>query len=111
MHFRSGGLRLIDEIFERAGVAVQHRRNNGVNAPVNDLIIRKANVRLVRVNVHVHDFGRNVKKQNVKRILPLHEIACVRVGDRRAYRLIDDVTPVDEQALPRAVRFEKVAVS
>ena len=47
-------------------------RNNTVNATVNNLVVRKANIRFVGMNVYVHYFRRHVNMQGVKRILPLH---------------------------------------
>ena len=94
--FRCGGKRIGNDIFERARIAVQYRGHDGIYAPVDHLIVRKAHVCLVGMNVDVHDLGRHVKEEHIERILPLHEIGGVGVGDRRAHRLIDDISSVDK---------------
>ena len=51
-----------DDIFQRTGVAVEHRRYDRIDTAVNDLIVFETHVRFIGMHVHVHHFGRNIDK-------------------------------------------------
>ena len=99
-----------NEIFQCFGVSVQNGRNHRVNTSINNLVIRKPYVCLIRVNVDVHDLCRHVDIQHVKRILPFHEITHVRIGNRRGNRRINDMSSVEKHALIRFVRLGEILI-
>ena len=96
-----------DDEIERRRVAVQHRRYDGVDAPVHDLIVFKTHVGFVRVHVYIDSFVRNIYKNHIKGILPFHEIACICICDRRRDRIVNDETTVDKAVLVSPVSFRE----
>ena len=85
---------ILHDVFKRRRIAVQYVGNDRINATVNRLIAYKAHVRFIRVYVHVHDFGRHGDMQYAERILPLHQIACIRPRDRGGNRIVQNVSAV-----------------
>ena len=97
-----------DNKIQSACIAVENSRNDGINAAIDNLIIFKADIRLIRMHIHIDNFRRNVDKQDIKRVLPLHQIAGVRIGNGRRNRIVRHVPSVYKGALIGSVRLCKI---
>ena len=63
------------------------------------------------MHVDVHQLGGHVDVQDVERILPLHGITRIGIGQRGGERGVDDEAAVQEHALITAVGLEKILVT